>query len=171
MQNTNTKKQKRLILQTQKEVVDCKTGEILQYETSEDWLHEREEPDYIKVYLNVVLAERELNGEILTPFLYELLKKMTYANDSENGQVVVLNSYVKKSICDELNISDSTFTKNIKKLCTNKLIARIGRGTYVVNPYIFGKGDWKSIKRIRATYSSEFGFQITETDQGIQSKP
>lgn len=170
MQNVDTKTKKRLICQTQTEILDSETGEILQDETTQTWVYKHDEPDYVKVYLNVILAERELNGEILTPFLHELLKRMTYANDLQNGQVIVLNSFVKKSICDKLNISDSTFTKNITKLCTNKLIARIGRGTYAVNPFIFGKGDWKSIQRIRATYSSEFGLVMTETDQEIPTK-
>ena len=42
------------------------------------------------------------------------------------------------------------------------IFARIATGTYQVNAELFGKGDWKDIKNIRATFDFARGTVETE---------
>ena len=34
----------------------------------------------------------------------------------------------------------------------NRVLIRVARGIYQVNPFIFGRGDWRDIANLRATF-------------------
>ena len=36
----------------------------------------------------------------------------------------------------------------------NRVLIRVARGIYQVNPFIFGRGDWRDIANLRATLTS-----------------
>ena len=37
----------------------------------------------------------------------------------------------------------------------NRVLIRVARGIYQVNPFIFGRGDWRDIANLRATFFSK----------------
>jgi len=123
-------------------------GDITEQSTSVTCTVSRE-PDYVKLYLEAVLYITDLpkgyNGILLS-----CLQHMTYAG-GEHGQVIVLNSFLKKGIADKLKVSVARVNQALTAFVKGEIFYRIGRGTFRVNPYLFGRGYWKDIEEIRTT--------------------
>lgn len=132
----------------EEQTVNHETGEITSRTTVFQF---DKEPNYIKLYfdcLGVVLGNDGLNT-CLNDMLVEVLALGSYAND---GQHVVLNAYNKKIVCERTNKGLKCLEKAIKKWTENGVLKRVARGTYQINPWIFGKGEWRDIKSLRATF-------------------
>ena len=64
--------------------------------------------------------------------------------------VIFINGYVKANIVQALSLKTTQSIDNaITKLVKGNILKRISRGTYRANPYLFGKGDWQDIARLR----------------------
>ena len=129
-------------------------GTVLQevHESSSDIkvIHSQE-PAYIKLYVQDVLYLRDLPSSLGT-LLLQLLTRATYA-DEEDGLCVSLTPYVKKRILEKLGWKKTASMNNaLSKLVKGDIIRRLGGGTYQLNPYLFGKGAWKDVDKIRATW-------------------
>lgn len=107
------------------------------------------EPDYVKLYLQDVTYLSDM-PKSYSNILYELCKYATYANDDE-GLIVIVNSYIKDTIAKTLGVTSQHIANALSKLCGGDVLEPIARGTYRLNPYLFGKGDWASIRKIRLT--------------------
>jgi hypothetical protein len=134
-------------------LINHESGEII----SEEFIHRRgAEPPFIKLYLDCICNFKGLSKS-LNPILIEFLKYMTYANTSENngGQIIYLNAEMKRQIA----LSTGKTVKRVEQAITDfvktGVFRRIATSTYQVNAELFGKGDWKDIKNIRATF--DFG--------------
>jgi len=103
------------------------------------------EEDFIKLYIKHIGLIAELPG-FSSPILFELLKFMTY---SEEGQMIFINPFVKEKICKKLKTKDGTIKNSLTELCKKRILFRVRRGIYQVNPHIFGKGTWNNIKKLR----------------------
>lgn len=78
-----------------------------------------------------------------------LLKRVSYAGDAD-GMCVVLAPRIKKAICEELGWKTVASLDNaLQKLLAGKIIYRVDRSMYRFNSYLFGKGDWQDISRLR----------------------
>ena len=138
--------------------IDYTTGEI----TSQEFIHRYgAEPAYVKLYLDCLCDLKGLSKS-LNPILIELLKHMSYAGKDEEfgGQLIYLNSVLKRNICKVVKRSMIRLDQALGDFCKAQILKRVARGTYQVNPYLFGKGDWKDIKNIRATI--DFGARTIE---------
>ncbi len=106
------------------------------------------EPAFIKLYLQDVLYLSDVpkkHGQVLC----ELLKRATYAGEKD-GMQVIINSYVKNCIKDNLGLKNVGSVSNaITDLVKGKVLYRVGTGAYNFNTYLFGKGDWQDIARLR----------------------
>lgn len=140
------KDKKRILLQV--EEVDRETGEIIK---TQHTYTVPKEPDYVKLYLDTlgVFTKNEGLDKSLNDLLLATLKRMTYATDD---QVVVMNSYIKKAIAEECGKSVKRLEQALTIWIKENIMIRVGRGVYKVNPYLFGKGDWRDIYNIRATF-------------------
>ncbi|MGL4873506.1 MAG: hypothetical protein ACRC30_02515 [Clostridium sp.] len=111
----------------------------------------RDEPDFVKLYLDHVLVYKSVSLKI-SPILSEICKLATYADNESGGMMIFLNKFTKELIKDHLGYkSIKMVEKAIDSLYKSNLILRKGRGAYILNPYYFGKGAWGDIKAIRAT--------------------
>jgi len=132
---------------------------LIQYDT---------EPNYVKLYLDTVLYLSDL-PKGYSGILFAFLKYMTYSNASSlhGGQVIYFNSAMKKAIASDLNISISRINHAISDFTKGKLLERIDVGTYRVNPYLFGKGDWQDISEIRmkVTFNAEGKTVMSEIEK------
>lgn len=138
--------------------IDHSTGEV----TSQEFIHRYStEPAYIKLYLDC-LCDLKGISKSLNPMLIELLRHMSYAGKYEDfgGQVIYLNASLKRNICKVVNKSIKRLDQALADFCKAQILKRVDRSTYQVNPYLFGKGDWKDIKNIRATI--DFGTKTVE---------
>lgn len=133
--------------------IDAQTGEVLEMEQSIGTRTiYKQEPPYIKLYLQDILYLNDV-PKSLTNVMYALLNYVTYA-DQENGMCIPLNGFIKQQIREKCGMDNPrTLNNALSKLVKGNILKRIGSGTYQLNPYFFGKGDWKDIANIRATWS------------------
>lgn len=115
-----------------------------------------EEPAYIKLYLKDLMYLSDMPKQY-AELTMSLLKRVSYAGDAD-GLCVTLVSRTKKAICEELGWKNvSSLDNALQKLLKGKIIFRVDRGIFRMNPNLFGKGDWQDISRLRM----EVGYDIT----------
>lgn len=139
------------VTQTTRETVDLQTGEVVRTVNEEvtRWsARESDEPDYIKLYVDAWVAFRGAKG-IRSDVVCAFLRHMSYADE---GQLIYVNSAMKEGICNALGISMKTLNNELTKLTKVGIFKRVARGTYAVNPELVGRGSWKHVKRLRATF-------------------
>ena len=100
------------------------------------------EPNFIKMYLGDLVLLVDLPKGI-SSVLYQIIKYMGYNN------IVVLNKGIKSRIAKELNSTVGTVSQAITPLVQKEILIREDRGVYLLNPYLFGKGKWEDIRKIR----------------------
>lgn len=123
----------------QKETKDFQTGEVVQIERE---IQIPKEPDFVKLYLNDLVLLKEV-PQWVSGILYSLLKHMNYQNE------IVLNSSIKKRIAADLGIIPKTIDNALVTFVKKSILMRQELGVYKANPYLFGKGDWNNIRKIR----------------------
>lgn len=135
---------------TTSRIVDGQTGEVT-HEITEVEVTERApmEPAYIKVYLGMIETLYELRGQEANVAL-ELAKRMTYASA---GQVVYVNPAMKREIAATLSMKPTSVSNAITRLTKAGVIKRVDTGKYEINPYVFARGDWTSVRRLQGTFS------------------
>lgn len=141
-----------IVNEARRQVVDVNTGEILQEERSigTKTIH-KQEPPYIKLYLEDILYMSDM-PKSLSGLTYSLATRAQYAN-KEDGLCVFLPTYVKQQILQECGWDKMQSLNNaLNKLVNGKILKRLGVGAYQLNPYFFGKGEWKDIDNIRMTW-------------------
>lgn len=112
----------------------------------------KREPSYVKIYLDGVHKLYELPASC-SSVLYELIKR---AKATEDGMVVWLNREIKKDIMNSSpRISTlSTVDNSLGIMLKNQVIYRLGTGTFLLSPYIFGGKPWSGTKRWREKLQS-----------------
>ena len=114
------------------------------------------EPEYVKLYIDCILTVKGLRKG-LNPIFLAFLPYMSYADigDQGGGQVIFVNKAMKDIIAKKLNLGIDSINKALSEFTKVGMFKRLTVGTYQVNPNIVGKGEWKDIKNIRATF--DFG--------------
>lgn len=107
-----------------------------------------DEPSYIKLYLQDIMYLYDMPKKYVA-VTEALLKRVSYAGDAD-GMCVVLAPRIKKAICEELGWKTVASLDNaLQKLLAGKIIYRVDRSMYRFNSWLFGKGDWQDISRLR----------------------
>lgn len=128
-----------LVMNDQGEMVSKKTNKVLSWGT---------EPSYIKLYLQDILYLSDMPTKH-SAILYELLKRSSYAGDKDGMQVIV-NASLKRRIKETLGFKNMSSVNNaITDFVKGKILYRVDVGMYNFNPFLFGKGDWQDISRLR----------------------
>ena len=155
----------RKILQ-QEEEIDHETGEITK---TKHTLQFTAEPNYVKLYLDCLgtFTQNEGLEKSLNALLIETLQYMTFANKK---QQVYLNSEIKSEICEKTGKSIARYNQALTTWVKEGILKRVGRGTYKVNPWIFGKGDWRDIEHLRTTFYFDEGKLTIEKTLKIQNE-
>jgi len=135
--------------QTTHEIIDMNTGEIVRREENITRSFPSE-PPYIKLYLRDILYLSDL-PKTHDKILLALLKKANWAN-AEYGMVVTLSAGMKRIMTKELNIKNvRTINNALSDFVKADVVKRIDTGIYQLNPYLFGRGDWQDIAKLRMT--------------------
>lgn len=107
-----------------------------------------DEPAYIKFYLQDIMYIADMPRQYAS-LTSCLLKRVSYAGDKD-GMCVVLVPRIKQAICEEMGWKRvSSLDNALQRLLAGKILQRIDRSIYRFNPYLFGKGDWQDIARLR----------------------
>lgn len=142
------------IYSTERMVFNKETGELIEH-TEDKYKVVSIEPNYVKLYIDTMscfLTGEEVGME--TSLLLEMAKRMTYANDAAPNQVAMVGS-IKEGIAKQLDTSISSIDVILNRLVKKDLVRRVGRGVYELNPIIFAKGPWSSIRKIQMEWSEE----------------
>lgn len=111
-----------------------------------------EEPSYIKLYLQDIMYLSDMPKQYVA-VAEALLKRVSYAGDAD-GMCVVLVPRIKKYICEELGWKNMRSLNNaLVELVKGKILYRLDNNVYQFNSYLFGKGDWQDIARLRLEIS------------------
>lgn len=133
---------------------DKETGEVIEH-TETKLKSVSIEPNYVKVYVDTVIA---LLGQSKTSkeadVLLVLAKNMTYMNNDMPNKVNI-DSFLKKYIIQTLGISEGSLNNMITSFVKRDIIRRMGKGVYQLNPFMFAKGNWSAIRRIQMDWSDE----------------
>ena len=164
-------------------VCDHQTGEIIQ---SQENITKQfsSEPPYIKLYLHDILFLSDL-PKAHDKILLSLLKKATWAN-AEYGMIVTLSAGIKRIMVNELGFkTPRTINNALSDFVKADILKRLETGVYQLNPYLFGRGDWQDIKKLRMTidytingrtfqnmieYKKEKEKQISQPDEKLKNK-
>lgn len=132
-----------------KQVESDENGEIKKTQTNYSYTLTAE-PAYVKVYLDTVLYLSDL-PKGYNSILWALLNEMSYSSKDNKygGQIIYINSAMKEDIAEKLKVSLGRINNALSDLNKGKILERVKTGTYRVNPYLFGKGEWKDIEEIR----------------------
>lgn len=125
-------------------LVNEQTGEVIET-LNKKVIQMPTEPEYIKLYLSDLGSIYNLPTGC-NPLLYELLKRLTYEGE------ITISAHVKKTICTKLEIKEQTFSNYLQKFKENDILRTLGRGTFMPNPNLFGKGTWSDIMSLRSKY-------------------
>lgn len=131
----------RKIIQESIKIIENENGETVRKEEQTVYGINRE-PGYIKLYLDNLLYLKDLPAGLNT-ILLSLLKRMNYQNE------VILNAGIKRIMSEEIKLSLSSINNAISKFVTAGILIRIEKGVYLLNPHLFGKGEWANISKIR----------------------
>ena len=160
-----------VIHEEQTTTVDLKTGEVLE-ESVQRIIHS-DEPDWVKLYVKAWCDFKNVKG-INSQFLYNLLPYMSYADE---GQYIFITPFLKRQIAKKLKWKSHSalqvFNNNLRKLVQQNVLKHLDTNTYQVNPELIGKGEWKDIRRLRATFNLETGeitHQYAQEDDNRESE-
>lgn len=135
------------IRQSVEETIQDTNGTIVERRRNQT-LSWGDEPPYIKLYIKDLMYMSDMPRHY-TNLVYALLKRVSYASDAD-GMCVTLVPRIKKAICAELGWEKTSSLDNaLQKLLKGQIIFRVDRGVFQMNPYLFGKGEWQDISRIR----------------------
>lgn len=135
------------------EHVITENGEIV---SSKTVYKAQDEPDFVKLYIDCVFTVKGVKKGF-NPIFVAFLEYMSYSdsNDNYGGQIIYVNKAMKAAIANKVGLSIVSVNNAITDFVKKGLFKRVDVGTYQVNPNIVGKGAWKDIKNIRATF--DFG--------------
>ncbi|MDP3119325.1 MAG: replication/maintenance protein RepL [Sulfuricurvum sp.] len=105
---------------------------------------ESEEP-YIKVYTRDIHKLYDL-APMHSKFLYEFFSMADW-----NTHELQISGGKKAELALKYNTTKATIDNVISKLTKKDIIIKKGTGLYILNPYLFGKGTWGSIRTVRST--------------------
>lgn len=124
---------------------DHQTGEIKTTKHKKSVRLEKE-PGYIKLYINDLCKLNDIPNTG-NNIINELLSLVNYDNE------IALSSGIKNRICETLDIKRGTLDNNLTKLVNQwQLLKKIDTGLYMLNPNIFGKGNWQEVKALRVAW-------------------
>lgn len=145
---------------TYEEHIVTEDGEVIQSKTI---YQTKDEPEYVKLYIDCVFSLKGVRKR-LNPIFIAFLEYMSYADsDAEyGGQLIFINKPMKLIIAKKLNLGIDSINKAVSEFTKHGLFKRITNGMYQVNPDIVGRGEWKDIKNIKATF--DFGKKEVKAD-------
>jgi len=156
-QNSNNKRRKeRITYLEKKEKIDYDTGEIKEENTTRI-IKIPKEDNYIKVYIKTIGLLHNLPNSA-DKILFELLKYVNYDNE------IIINKSVKENIAKRLELSLSRINMYISNLHKKKFLIRKNRGVYILNPFVFGKGNWRDIYNLRKELELDIIFKENEIE-------
>ena len=144
-------RKEKIIKETVTDIID--NNGVINSSISERIRYIESEPPYVKLYLDAVLYLKDLPRSY-SSVLIAILKRMASADseidkDGLGGQEVLLPIAHKRRISVETGLTVKTINNTISALVKSEILYRTDKAIYTINPHIFGKGEWRNIKKLR----------------------
>lgn len=140
-------------------IIDANTGTILE-SVEKNVINWGQEPPFVKIYLKDILYLKDL-PKSYNPLLLALLKRAGWAKD---GMEISLTAGTKRLIAKELNLQNiRTINNALSNFVKADVLFRVETGVYRFNPYLFGKGDWQDISKLRLQIEYTLGGKTFNT--------
>jgi hypothetical protein len=134
-------------------------GELVGLETEHSFRND--EPAFCKTYVEDLGRIHKLPKGAISVLL-ELIKRINYQEE------IALSLHIKKNMQGVIGF------KNIKsvdqamiKLIESGILIRVARGSFMLDPNLFAKGQWKDIRNLRKKFLE---LKIIYNDEGRQIK-
>lgn len=130
------------------------TGEIIETEKEQKIRFPKTE-DFVMTFTKELGFMKNLSkGEILLVFGF--LKIVNRENE------LILNKSIKERIAKEFDLSVKSINPLISNLVKKGVIINKERGIYLLNTFLFGKGNWGDIKELRMSIIWNFKEQTKQ---------
>lgn len=137
---------------TTNRTTDSLTGEILSESSNVHSINKLPpEPDYIKLYVSEIGRLHGLQAGHRDILLY-VASMVAYDG------TVYLNPRRKGQIAATLKISPKSIDNALSEFVKTGLLNRLCRSDFELNPFLFGKGDWKTIRERRESFVARLRF-------------
>lgn len=134
---------------TESTIINETTGEVISSRETHT-LKIPGEPNFVKLYIDAVMYISDIPTGV-SKIMLCILKRLPYADSKEQG--IQINKYVRTRIAEELGVTEEYVKKSIMALVKGHLLIHDDTTkrscNYKVNPYVFGKGEWKDIEELR----------------------
>lgn len=163
LKNQNTKTV--TVYEKIKTEIDKTTGETLS-ESTESIKKVSQEPDFIKIYYETMLAFNQIHG-IPISFVLSLSKFLEWSNNGK-PMYVTLNKRIKGILQEDCGVKHAQISRYISTSVENGLLFRTEfRGVYEVNPFMIAKGKWASISDLQCKFNFVNGKWTREIEETI----
>lgn len=147
-------------------VVDSKTGEVVDRMNMPPKKRTSQE-HYLKVFYSNPLFKAGLPHSART-ILFALASKMPYSN---SGFPLALSVAAKKKLAEEYGMSLASIDRCLPFLQKNGYLFRVGKGEYLINPHLFGKGPAASIQARREEWDTLIANGNKNASTGQETAP
>lgn len=117
-------------------------GEIVEETTSKSWTITKNSEPFFLTYVNSISWIYGLKSVTTIKILYKLLEKSNY-----NTNKVDISAKLRKAICEQLDITQVSFSKSLKQLLDLKILKDC-EDAYEIDPAFFWKGDYKTREQL-----------------------
>ena len=147
-----------------REVLDLTTGEVARLETTKRHKITIESDGFYMVFIDYVAPIFKLTNGTAKSVLSWLCCHAQF-----NTGRVSISQADRKEIMDSLDISKNTLSRSLNELCQKKLL-KGERGTYIINPFLFWKGDLKSRNALLDAEEIQISFSIEPKSVGCEDQ-
>lgn len=130
--------------------IDDLTGEVREQYSVFTSAGEGEQA-FVKVYLNSDVDVFSLSKT--ESFILRYIARRSSA--SPDRPEVIFNIHSKRDVAKQLGCTVGNVTYALSNLVRAKVLLHVGTSAYQLNPYVLGKGTWRSIKELRARLNAK----------------
>ena len=131
--------------ETRTESIDRETGEV-EVTSRVQTFKSVSEPSFVKMYVDDVSNLNKLSNTAKN-LLLSLVRRLGY------DSVITLHKQAKQEICREMGIkATQTIENKLSELLKSGIIKRVCRGSFMLNPDYFAKGQWNDVNKLRDAY-------------------
>ncbi|SFP99655.1 replication/maintenance protein RepL [Hydrogenimonas thermophila] len=149
-----------LVYEREREIVDNQTGEVLKTE-QDRIIKVSKTPDFVMMFtenLGALMRLTKSEISVLSVILQRYVMR---------GNAVVLDTKIRKLIVEAAELKSlstlRTILYNLKK--KQIFLENETDGLLYINPYLFGKGSWNEIRKLRQEFIWEWDFEKNEVKQ------
>lgn len=139
---------------TQREVVNPETGEVVTIESSKTFTTKISEDKFYMTFIDYMNPIFKVKPEAAKSLLAWMCQHAEY-----NTGKISISAADRKSICNELNISNNCITNYLRSLKTLNLING-EKGTFMINPEVFWKGELAARRNLLKDNEIQITFSI-----------